>query len=70
MIIGMIFLLKQLINGNLAAGWTSLFVSTAFFNMIIFFMFSVISLYIVRMMKDISGQNQYYIKAIKKKKES
>ncbi len=70
MIIGMIYLLRQLINGNLAAGWTSLFVSMSFFNMIIFFMFSVISLYIVRIMKDVSGQNQYYIKSIQNKKEN
>ncbi len=64
MIIGTIYLLRQLLNGRAPAGWTSLIVLVSFYNSLILIIFFVLGEYISRILKESGDIRAYSVREV------
>ena len=65
---GFYFLIKTVIFGSQVPGWTSIFVLISFLGSLILITISMIGEYLIRVNKNLSSENRYFIKQIRKVK--
>ena len=65
---GFFFFVKALIYGSQVPGWSSVFVLISFLGSLILVTISMIGEYLIRINKNLSSNNRYFIRQIKKNK--
>jgi len=61
---GLLVLGISIVNGTKTPGWASIMVFTSFYNSIILLMLSVIGEYVIRILRESTNHNEYYIKEV------
>jgi polyisoprenyl-phosphate glycosyltransferase len=66
LLIGIVFIINQLISGLAPPGWTSIVVLISFYNALILTIFFILGIYISRLLKDTVNQKPYALRKVLK----